>query len=102
MLDLSARNLFHFHELPQTAGGVVNKSELIGAVQESTGLDKHKAESAVDAFIGTVMSETRTGNSGTDSGLGRFKPSSRSAREGRSRPTGEKLGIAARRRGPWT
>jgi len=83
------------HELPQSAGGVVNKSELIGAVQESTGLDKHKAESAVEAFIGTVMQETRTGNSVTVTGFGTFKPTSRAAREGRNPQTGEPVAIAA-------
>jgi len=73
----------------------VNKSELIGAVQESTGLDKHKAESAVDAFIGTVMTETRTGNAVTVTGFGTFKPTSRAAREGRNPQTGERVDIAA-------
>ena len=73
----------------------MNKSELIGAVQESTGLDKHKAESAVDAFIGTVMTETRTGNAVTVTGFGTFKPTSRAAREGRNPQTGAPVQIKA-------
>jgi DNA-binding protein HU-beta len=73
----------------------MNKSELVQAVSSSSGLAKRQAESAVEAFIDTVMKAVKSGNKVSLTGFGAFNPTLRAAREGRNPQTGAKVRIAA-------
>jgi len=73
----------------------VNRRELVESVAGATGLDKHRAESAVLAFIDAVKSETSGGSRVSIFGFGTFLPTSRAARTGRNPRTGDPVKIAA-------
>jgi nucleoid DNA-binding protein len=73
----------------------VNKSELVDAVASAAAIEKKKAEAAVDAVIGAVMSETKKGNKTSIFGFGTFSPTARAARMGRNPQTGAPVKIAA-------
>jgi DNA-binding protein HU-beta len=73
----------------------VNRRELVESVAGATGLDKHRAESAVLAFINAVKSETSGGSRVSIFGFGTFTPTSRAARTGRNPRTGDPVKIAA-------
>ncbi len=73
----------------------MNKSELIDAVAEKSGLSKSDAEGAVNGFIETVVSTLKGGGGVTISGFGAFSVSARAARTGRNPRTGEEIQIKA-------
>ena len=73
----------------------MNRRELVETVAGATGLDKHRAESAVLAFISAVKSETSGGSRVSIFGFGTFTPTSRAARTGRNPRTGDPVKIAA-------
>lgn len=73
----------------------MNKTELIAAVEEKTGLEKKQAEAAVKAFTDTITEELKKGEKVQIVGFGTFEVSERAAREGRNPHTGEAMKIAA-------
>ena len=73
----------------------MNKTELVAAVAEKTGLSRKDAEAAVKAFTETVTSELRDGGKVQIVGFGTFEVSERAAREGRNPHTGEAMEIKA-------
>ena len=73
----------------------MNKTELINAVAEKTGLAKKDAEAAVKAVTETIAAELVAGNKVQLVGFGTFEVSERPAREGRNPRTGETIKIAA-------
>lgn len=73
----------------------MNKSELIDAMAEETGLTKKDTESALKAFISTVTKELKKGGSVQLVGFGTFEVGKRAARTGRNPKTGETLKIKA-------
>lgn len=73
----------------------MNKTELITAIADKTGLSKKDAEKALKAFTETVTAELSTGGKVQIVGFGTFEVSERAAREGRNPHTGETLSIAA-------
>ena len=73
----------------------MNKSELIAAVAERTGLTKKDAEKAVKAFTDVVTDELVKGGKVQIVGFGTFEVSERAAREGRNPRSGETMTIAA-------
>ncbi len=73
----------------------MNKTELIAAVAEKTGLKKKDAEAAVAAVFGTIAEELKAGNKVQLIGFGSFEVKERAAREGRNPRTGETIKIAA-------
>lgn len=73
----------------------MNRSELVDAVGEATGLDKHQSEGAVKALVDSVVAEIKAGNKVQIFGFGTFTPTSRAARVGRNPQTGEAVNIAA-------
>jgi DNA-binding protein HU-beta len=73
----------------------VNRTELVDAVSNKTGLDKKNAELAVGAVTETVMSEAKAGNKVSIFGFGTFSPTARAARMGRNPQTGAPVKIAA-------
>lgn len=73
----------------------MNKTELVAAMAEKTGLSKKDAESALKAFIDTVTDELKADGKVQLVGFGTFETSKRAAREGRNPQTGETMKIAA-------
>lgn len=73
----------------------MNKSELITAISETSGLTKIDAGKALDAVVNTIVGAVANGDSVSLVGFGTFKSSARAAREGKNPKTGEKLAIAA-------
>jgi DNA-binding protein HU-beta len=73
----------------------VNRSELIEAVAQRTGLEKRRAEEAVRAFTDAVVGAAKAGEKVTLVGFGTFTPTSRGARMGRNPQTGAPVRIAA-------
>ena len=75
----------------------MNKTELIAAVAEKTGLTKKDAEKAVKAFTDVVTEALVKGDKVQIVGFGTFEVSERAAREGRNPRSGEPMTIAASR-----
>jgi DNA-binding protein HU-beta len=73
----------------------VNKSELIDAIAEHSGLTKADSERALAAFTDTVVNAVRAGDKVNIIGFGAFSVTERKARVGRNPATGGTLKIAA-------
>ena len=73
----------------------MNKSELIDAIAEETGLTKKDSEASLKAFINTVSKELKKGGSVQLVGFGTFEVGKRAARVGRNPKTGENIKIKA-------
>ena len=77
----------------------MNKSELVDALAESTGMTKADAGRAVDALFspdgGIIAKALKKGNRVQITGFGTFEAKSRKARTGRNPRTGETIKIAA-------
>ena len=73
----------------------MNKTELIAAVAEKTGLTKKDAERVVNATIDTITESLVKGDKVQVSGFGIFEVKTREARTGRNPRTGETMEIAA-------
>jgi DNA-binding protein HU-beta len=74
---------------------LMNKTELIAAVAEKSGLTRKDAEKAVKAFTDVVSEELKNGGKIQIVGFGTFEVSERAAREGRNPQTGESMTIKA-------
>ena len=73
----------------------VNKGELIEAMARASNLSKTDAESALNAFIGSVQLAVADGDKVILPGFGTFAPSARKARSGVHPQTREPIQIAA-------
>ncbi len=73
----------------------MNKTELVLAVSERTGLSKVDAEKLLKAFIETVEDTLVKGEKLQLTGFGTFEVIERAAREGRNPKTGEPMHIDA-------
>ena len=73
----------------------MNKTELVAAIADKTGLSKKDAEKALKAFTDTVTAELKKGEKVQLVGFGTFEVSERAAREGRNPQTGKAMKIAA-------
>ena len=73
----------------------MNKSELIDAVAEKSGLTKADTERSFKAFVETISQEMGKGEQITLIGFGTFLVRDRKARTGRNPRTGEAIQIAA-------
>ncbi len=73
----------------------MNKTELVAAIADKTGLSKKDAEKALKAFTDTVAGELKKGGKVQLVGFGTFEVASRAAREGRNPQTGKAMKIAA-------
>lgn len=73
----------------------MNKTELVAAMADQSGLTKKDAEAALKAFTDVVASELKEGGKIQLVGFGTFDVSERAAREGRNPQTGETMKIAA-------
>ena len=75
----------------------MNKTELIAAVAEKTGLTKKDAERVVNATFETISQNLAAGNKVQVSGFGNFEVKAREARVGRNPRTKETIQIPATR-----
>ncbi|OUR86846.1 DNA-binding protein HU [Cycloclasticus sp. 44_32_T64] len=73
----------------------MNKSELINAIAEESGLTKADAGRALDATLTSVTNALKGGDSISLIGFGTFAVKERSARTGRNPQTGETIQIKA-------
>ena len=73
----------------------MNKSDLIDAIAEATGLTKADAGRALDATTDNIASSLQKGQSVSLVGFGTFSVKHRSARTGRNPRTGESIQIKA-------
>ena len=73
----------------------MNKTELVAAIAEKTGLTKKDAEGAVKAFTDTVAEQLKAGDKIQLVGFGTFEVAERAARTGKNPQTGEAINIPA-------
>lgn len=75
----------------------MNKTELIAAAAESTGLTKKDTEKVLNAAIDAITAALVHGDKVQVSGFGIFEVKERQARVGRNPQTGDSMNIAASR-----
>lgn len=75
----------------------MNKSEMIEAIANGSGLTKLEAGKVLDVFTKTVTDALKSGDEVVIPGFGSFKPSMRAARKGRNPQTGAEIQIKASR-----
>ncbi len=75
----------------------MNKTELIAAAAEQTGMTKKDTEKALNAAFDVIASALSKGEKVQVSGFGIFEVKEREARMGRNPRTGEAMEIAASR-----
>lgn len=73
----------------------MNKTELIAAMSEKSGLTKKDSEAALSAFLESVEAALKNGDKVQLVGFGTFEVKARPAREGINPQTKEKVKIAA-------
>ena len=73
----------------------MNKTELVAAMVDKTGLTKKDLEDSLKAFTEVVAEELKKGEKIQLVGFGTFEVSERAARTGRNPRTGEEMKIAA-------
>jgi DNA-binding protein HU-beta len=74
---------------------IVNKSQLVKAVSDSTSSSRRSVEDLVDVLFGTIVTEVRSGRKVTVIGFGTFTPIDRGPRVGRNPRTGAVVPIPA-------
>lgn len=72
----------------------MNKTQLIEAVSEKSGISKAAAGKALDSILETVKDTMAKGEEVALVGFGTFKVTKRAARSGRNPKTGETIQIA--------
>lgn len=75
----------------------MNKSELVAAMAEKSGLPKKNCQDALDAFVAVIEDVMKSGEKVKLSGFGTFEVKSRAARIGRNPKTREPVDIPASR-----
>lgn len=73
----------------------MNKTELVAAMADQSGLSKKDSEKALKAFTDVVADELKKDGKVQLVGFGTFEVSQRAAREGRNPQSGEVMKIAA-------
>lgn len=73
----------------------MNKSELVSAVADASGLTKADAEKAVDGVFEAITCALKAGDDVRLVGFGSFSVAQRAASQGRNPRTGETIQIAA-------
>jgi DNA-binding protein HU-beta len=80
----------------------MNKSELIDAVANRSGVSRADAGKAIDAFFEVLTSAVKSGDKVSWPGFGSFSTSESAARTGRNPQTGEAVDISASTRMKFT
>lgn len=73
----------------------MNKTDLVKAISEKTGVSQKDSDAVVKAFTEVVAEELKKGEKIALVGFGTFEVSERAAREGINPATGKKIKIAA-------
>ena len=73
----------------------MNKTELIAAVAEQSGLSKKDAEKAISALVESISETLAKGEKIQLVGFGTFEVAERAARTGKNPQTGEAINIPA-------
>ena len=73
----------------------MNKTELVAAMAEASGVSKKDTEAVLKAFTDVVSGELKKGGKIQLVGFGTFEVAERAAREGRNPLTGKSMKIAA-------
>ena len=73
----------------------MNKSDLVSAISDGSGLSKADAARALEATTSAISGALSNGDSVTISGFGSFLVRSRAARSGRNPQTGATIQISA-------
>jgi DNA-binding protein HU-beta len=73
----------------------MNATDLADCLSEREGLTKAKAEKIIDGVLSTIVDAAKAGEEISLPGFGKFKVTSRAAREGRNPATGATIKIAA-------
>ena len=71
----------------------MRKAEIVDRVADRTGLDKAKADNAVDAMLAAIGDALSRGETVLISGFGRFSVRTRPAHTGRNPGTGESIPV---------
>jgi DNA-binding protein HU-beta len=75
----------------------MNKSELVEALANGSGITKAAASRVLEAFVNTVTDALKSGDQVVLPGFGSFSTGNRSARTGRNPQTGATIQIKASR-----
>ena len=75
----------------------MNKTELIDAIAEKTGVKKVSAEKVLSAYEATILETLKKGERVTIVGFGTYTVSERKERKGRNPKTGMEMTIPAKR-----
>ncbi|WP_133126788.1 HU family DNA-binding protein [Legionella nagasakiensis] len=78
-------------------GEKMNKSELVEAIANGSGVTKADASRVLDVFMATVTDVLKKGDQVVLPGFGSFSTGNRSARTGRNPQTGQTIQIKASR-----
>jgi len=78
-------------------GEKMNKSELVEAIANGSGVTKADANRVLDTFMATVTDVLKSGDQVVLPGFGSFSTGNRSARTGRNPQTGQAIQIKASR-----
>lgn len=78
-------------------GEKMNKSELVEAIANGSGVTKADANRVLDTFMTTVTDALKSGDQVVLPGFGSFSTGNRSARTGRNPQTGQTIQIKASR-----
>ncbi len=79
----------------------MNKSDLVKAVANESGLTQTQAGEALDATFKVIEASLKKNEKIAITGFGTFEARRREAREGRNPRTGETVKIAARTSAAW-
>ena len=80
----------------------MNKTQLVEAVAQKSGLNKREAEAAVNAMTAVIADALKAGDKVQLIGFGTFEVKARGARTGRNPKTGETITIAASKHPAFT
>lgn len=75
----------------------MNKSELVAAVSQNTGLNKSDTAIVINGLLETISAQLGAGEKVSIQGFGVFSPKVRAARTGRNPKTGEAVEIPEKR-----
>ena len=88
------KNIIFSHYLTKGENNM-NKTELLTAMAETSGLAKKDCDAALSAFIDTVEAALKSGDKVQLVGFGTFEAKERAARTGKNPATGATIEIAA-------
>ena len=75
----------------------MNKSELVEAIANESGLTKSKSTEILNTIVNTITETLKKGEKVSLTGFGTWSTSERAERKGRNPKTGEEITIASKR-----